>query len=172
MRSCALKTVCFRLTSDGFRRLDDVDWSSDDVKALFAEENQNNDGGDSPSDNSGGGNDNSKDGDNSEGDSGPPVGAIAGGVVGGVLGIALIGGLFWFLRRRRRTNVSASEPLGSSGAQSDHDTTPKSPFAASELHTTPYTGVEADSTPWNRYEMPAGSRPIEMDATSMPQRQQ
>ncbi|KAL2857059.1 hypothetical protein BJY01DRAFT_231117 [Aspergillus pseudoustus] len=38
-----------------------------------------------------------------------PAGAIAGGVVGGVAGVAAIGGLFFFLGRRRRANNNQLE---------------------------------------------------------------
>ncbi|GAW19985.1 hypothetical protein ANO14919_094790 [Xylariales sp. No.14919] len=46
-----------------------------------------------------------------------PGGAIAGGVVGGVAGVAIIAGLFWFLRKKKgSTNLSASNiPLSGHG---------------------------------------------------------
>ncbi|KAK4239500.1 hypothetical protein C8A03DRAFT_14122 [Achaetomium macrosporum] len=76
-----------------------VQWSSDEVKSLFAvQSNTTSTGTDSgssisptpeattPAPNS----------------SNTPVGAIAGGVVGGVAGLALIAAVAWFLLRRRR----------------------------------------------------------------------
>lgn len=129
---------------------------------MFATENQ--DGGESPPDDSEGSNGTPTDNNNNDGSGGgssPPVAAIAGGVVGGVVGIALIGGLIWFLLRRRR-RAEAQD-----GAQSEHGINSKDQ-PLSELHTTPSSRAEADSTPWNTHELPAGNRPVELDATPTP----
>ncbi|CEL10830.1 hypothetical protein ASPCAL13939 [Aspergillus calidoustus] len=78
--------------------------------------------------------------DNSSSSAGP----IAGGVVGGVAGLAAIGGLFFFLGRRRRSNHSQLEPQESGPNDDRPDTaaTTSSPSQATPM----YGGVAAGSS--------------------------
>lgn len=71
-----------------------MEWSSEDVKALFGNSTGGNNGTDGNSEEpaSGGG--------------GAPVGPIVGGVVGGVVVVAAVVGIFWFLRRRKRRSAA------------------------------------------------------------------
>ncbi|CAG9989378.1 unnamed protein product [Clonostachys byssicola] len=68
-----------------------VNWSSNEVKALFATQSN------STSTNT----TNASDSSDAASNSGTNVGAIVGGVIGGLALIAILAGLFWFLRRRK-----------------------------------------------------------------------
>lgn len=144
-----------------------VEWSSDAVRDMFVDP----DGASSnPTDpNAGidppGGNDNS----DSNNSSSTPTGAIAGGVVGGVAGLALIGGLIFFLIRRKRKStptaelpVTPSHTSPSPGMAQHQSLAPKyegpSPMGTSsngrsELATSPET---------SRYELDAGGPMMEL----------
>ncbi|KAH6689527.1 hypothetical protein F5X68DRAFT_274675 [Plectosphaerella plurivora] len=82
--------------------LDNVKWASEEVRSLFAKAND-----DSSNPGSSSGSDASN-----ESSSSTPTAAIAGGVVGGVAAVALAFGLFWFLRRRRRSADDGKEGVG------------------------------------------------------------
>ncbi|KAK4447782.1 hypothetical protein QBC34DRAFT_124036 [Podospora aff. communis PSN243] len=66
--------------------LEKVQWSSDEVKGMFVNEGP---GGGGP-------------GEQEPSGSSTPVGAIAGGTIGGIVGLAAILGLLWFIIRRKR----------------------------------------------------------------------
>lgn len=89
-----------------------MDWS-DEIRALFAPPESDDEGSDSGSSsggsNSQNGDENSGSDSSDEDSSSTPVGAIAGGVVGGVAGIALIGAAAWFFLRRRRQSQGPVE---------------------------------------------------------------
>lgn len=104
-------SLCRELTNVLHRNMDSVDWSSDEVEALFTTPGSPN------------GDDESK----ADPDTSTPVGAIAGGVIGGVAGVAIIAGVVWFMlkRRRQRSHPEPSEP-----AQYEPATPSKSPAQA------------------------------------------
>lgn len=82
--------------------LENVDWA-DGVKALFTESDGGDGGTPTPSPSNAPG--------DKEDSGSVPVGAIAGGVIGGVAVIAIVGGVFWFLRRKkRRQALEDSQP--------------------------------------------------------------
>ncbi|KAL4913016.1 hypothetical protein BDW62DRAFT_193538 [Aspergillus aurantiobrunneus] len=75
------------------------------------------------------------------------AGAVAGGVVGGVAGAAAIGGLFFFLGRRRR--ASRNEPAPPESGP-DTETDPSAgPEAASPPAPTPMYSAAAGSAPYD-----------------------
>ncbi|KAK3358666.1 hypothetical protein B0T25DRAFT_72766 [Lasiosphaeria hispida] len=79
--------------------LDKVQWSSETVKKMFVEQKQ-----DSPG--KGDGDEGTSTEPNNSEPTRNPVAAIAGGVVGGVVALAAIGGVAWFILRRRRQGAN------------------------------------------------------------------
>ena len=83
-----------------------------------------------------------KDGqDEDDGDSSAGTGTIVGGAVGGVAGVALVGGLVWFLLRRRR---NAKDPAELSGSQIPAYK-PEPGYSDSSM--SPVTGSQASGSP-------------------------
>jgi hypothetical protein len=78
------------------RGLESMDWTNDEVRALFTGKTSN------QNDENGAGSRNGDEDTGGDDSSSTPVGAIAGGVVGGVVGLAAIGLAVWFFLHRRR----------------------------------------------------------------------
>jgi hypothetical protein len=173
--------------------LEKVDWSSDEVKALFATAAN-------PPTPSNPGEPGGVDVPDVESES-TPVGAIVGGVVGGIGGAALIGVLAWMLvRRKRKTAVPTSDPdnhipdneAGGNGgpysayhndkgagvpethgngryselpAQDAAATYPLSGPAEADSKSSPRPPTELDSSYYGRPVELGSAGPVEMDAT-------
>jgi len=92
------------------------------------------------------------------------TGAIAGGVVGGIVGLAIIGGLLWFFLRRKRTHdKSASWSPYSSGTE-EVPTLPPPP----QQHYDPPTTAMAEMPAPTMAEMPSATHRAEMYAPMKP----
>ncbi|KAL5333312.1 hypothetical protein BJX70DRAFT_403707 [Aspergillus crustosus] len=85
-------------------------------------------------------------------DSSVPASAVAGGVVGGVAGVAAIGGLFFFLGRRRRRSPIDPEPResgpdnGTNPSTGSRPPTAPAPDPTSPVPPTPMYGAAASGT--------------------------
>ncbi|KAL4866715.1 hypothetical protein BDV12DRAFT_198932 [Aspergillus spectabilis] len=120
-------------------------------------------------------------------DSSVPAGAIAGGVVGGIAGVALIGGLFFFLGRRKRSSINPapreSGPNNGSDTESRPATAPAptSPAAPTPMYGAAAAGAapydpsflegkpELDSSPvYQRYEHQANINPYADEIVKQP----
>ncbi|KAH6691469.1 hypothetical protein F5X68DRAFT_229322 [Plectosphaerella plurivora] len=125
------------------------EWSSDAVKQLFAQDESSTGGSTEGEGGDGGG----SEAESSSG--GTSTAVIAGGVVGGVLGVALIGGLIWFLLRRRRKAT-------------DHgmDETEAFKMQPTELHGYASTRAEVDGTQQKPMEL-MGSGGMYTDAVEL-----
>lgn len=151
--------------------MDKVNWTSSEVETLFATQA-------SSTPPSGGGEDNSTGGGGSGTDSGTSAGVIAGAVVGGVGGLALVGGLMWFLlRKKRKERAMKGSPAtdvtyASTGTEGYYPQ--QKTYAHPDAYKQPQHGGELDGhSPrpemqgdTGRYEVPSDTAPVEMPDTS------
>ncbi|KAJ2986566.1 hypothetical protein NUW58_g4964 [Xylaria curta] len=120
--------------------LSSVQWSSDEVRALF---------GRNPSGTYNGGNLGFGGGrDHTDSVDGEPVGPIVGGVLGGVAGIAFVLVAIWFVMRRRKRRPK-EQPCPSAASHSRYDQTPSGMWEWAELSeaaAAQFTLVELDGS--------------------------
>ncbi|KAH6688519.1 kelch repeat protein [Plectosphaerella plurivora] len=150
-----------------------VNWNSSEVETLFATQASS-----TPPSGGGGEDSSAGDGDSTSASSGPPVGAIAGGVVGGVVGLALVGGLVWFLlRKKRKQGAMKGSPAtdvtyASTGTEGYYPQ--QKTYANPDAYKYQQHGGELDGhSPRpemqgesGRYEVPSDTAPVEMPDTS------
>ncbi|EAQ85859.1 hypothetical protein CHGG_07112 [Chaetomium globosum CBS 148.51] len=133
---------------------DQVDWSSEEVRRLFARRSTtppSSTQSSGPSPTGSGGPDPTSTGEPES--SSTPVGAIVGGVVGGIGGLALIAVAVWIFLRRRKQGTLV-------GSIQDNSTD-----GAGEIK---YPGVPEADAPHGHTELSSPRSPVEMDPRGLP----